>query len=169
MHWSIEQYLTLNPQKCNSVTFMKTKPFTAPFILRLHIVQLDEVDQFKYLGVFLNDNLSGSPHISAIRTNAKNIAVQAVLQSLLKYVSSQIPFGLCSTDVGSLLAGCATLENVHKFALKLASHNCSMSYYDLLLLCDLPALSTKRLHPRVQDYLQLMLFSRLHACHTLNA
>ena len=70
--WSTEQYLTLNPQKCKSMTISrKMKPSTAPFTLRLHNKQLEEVDQFKYLGVILNHNLSWSPHISAICTKAK--------------------------------------------------------------------------------------------------
>ena len=131
--WSTEQYLTLNPQKCKSMTISrKTKPSTAPFTLRLHNEQLEEVDQFKYLGVILNHNFSWSPHISAICTKAKKIlgllyrrfynhsSNECIKQLYLSLVRPHLDYAAQVWDP-HLQKDVQLLENVQKFALKLAS------------------------------------------------
>ena len=166
--WSTEQYLTLNPQKCKSMTISrKMKPSTAPFTLRLHNEQLEEVDQFKYLGVILNHNLSWSPHISAICTKAKKIlgllyrrfynhsSNECIKQLYLSLVRPHLDYAAQVWDP-HLQKDVQLLENVQKFALKLASHNWSMSYHDLLSLCDLPALSTRRLHLKLSQVYKII-------------
>ena len=70
--WSAEQHLSLNPQKCKLMTISrKRKPTVTPTTLKLNESPMEEVDQFKYLGVLLCHNLSWTPHISAICTKAK--------------------------------------------------------------------------------------------------
>ena len=72
--WSIEQHLTLNPQKCKFMTISrKRKSTTTPFTFKLNNSPMEEVDQFKYLGVLFCHNLSWSPHITATCAKAKKI------------------------------------------------------------------------------------------------
>lgn len=64
-NWSTKQHLTLIPQKYKFVTISRKKrPSVTPVVLKLNNSQLEEVDQFKYLGVVLSHNLFWSPHIS---------------------------------------------------------------------------------------------------------
>ena len=53
------------------------------------------------------------------------------------------------------------LENTQKFALKLISHNWSISYQDLLSLLDLLTLSTRRLHLKLSQVYKIV----YNLCH----
>ena len=173
--WSTEQHLTLNPQKCKSMTISrKTKPSIAPFTLRLYNEQLKEVDQFKYLEpqLFLVTSHLSYLYKSKKRSSDIRIVVQAVLQSLLKWVHRatlslvrpHLDYAAQVWD-SHLQKDVQLVENVQKFAIKLASHNWSTSYHDVLSLCDLLPSQLGDFtwsNPRSTRYLQLVLFSRPH-------
>ena len=166
--WFNEQHLTLNPQKCKFMTVSrKRKPTITPVTLELNNSPMEEVDQFKYLGVILSHNLSWSPHISTIYAKAKKIlgllyrqfynhsSSECLKQLYLSLVRPHLDYAAQVWDP-YLQKDMQLLENTQKFALKLISHNWSTSYQDLLSLSDLPTLSTKRLHLKLSQVYKIV-------------
>ena len=138
--WSIEQHLTLNPQKCKFMTISrKRKPTTTPFTFKLNNSPMEEVDQFKYLGVLFCHNLSWSPHITSTCAKAKKIlgllyrrfynhsSSECLKQLYLSLVRPHLDYAAQVWDP-YLQKDVQLLENMQKFALKLISHNWSTSY-----------------------------------------
>ena len=171
--WSIEQHLTLNPQKCKFTTISrKRKPTTTPFTFKLNNFPMEEVDQFKYLGVLFCHNLSWSPHITATCAKAKKIlgllyrrfynhsSSECLKQLYLSLVRPHLDYAAQVWDP-YLQKDVQLLENTQKFALKLISHNWSTSYQDLLSLSDLPTLSTRRLHLKLSQVYKIV----YNLCH----
>ena len=69
--WSTDNYLTLNPKKCKYMIISRKKDPPAPVTpLILSGDILSRVDTFKYLGIFLHNKLSWSPHIEAVCSKA---------------------------------------------------------------------------------------------------
>ena len=166
--WSTVQYLTLNPQKCKFMTISRKKgPSSTSFTLKLNNSVLEEVEQFKYLGVMLCHNLSWSPHISAICAKARKIlgllyrhfynhsSDDCLKQLYLSLVRPHLDYAAQVWDP-YLQKDVQRLENIQKFALKLVSHNWSTSYQDLLSLCDLPTLSNRRLHLKLTQVYKII-------------
>ena len=67
-------FLTLNPSKCKYMLISRKRSPTLPDIpLLLHELPLCQVDTFKYLGILLSEDLSWSPHINAICSEAQQV------------------------------------------------------------------------------------------------
>ena len=110
---------------------------------------------FKYLGVTLSSDLSWSHHINRICTKARQVlgvlyrrfysnCDTATLVQL--YVSLVRPYLEYACPVWSPYTSKAIskLEKVQKFALRMASHNWSARYSDLLDDLNIPSLETRR-------------------------
>ena len=150
----------------------KRKPTTTPFTFKLNNSPMEEVDQFKYLGVLFCHNLSWSPHITATCAKAKKIlgllyrrfynhsSSECVKQRYLSLVRPHLDYAAQVWDP-YLQKDVQLLENTQKFALKLISHNWSTSYQDLLSLSDLPTLSTRRLHLKLSQVYKIV----YNLCH----
>ena len=145
----------------------KKGPSSTPSTLKLNNSILEEVEQFKYLGVMLCQNLSWSPHISAICAKARKILGllcrrlynhswdDCIKQLYLSLVRPHLDYAAQVWDP-YLKKDVQLLESTQKFALKLVSHNWSTSYQELLSLCDLPTLSNRRLHLKLTQVYKII-------------
>ena len=156
--WSTDNYLTLNPKKCKYMIISRKRvtplPET-PLILSGSVV-LAQVDTYKYLGVLLNNKLSWSPHVETVCSKAQMVLgllyrcfyadcnLSTILQLYIALVRLHMEYArsvwapYTAKDIGAL-------ESVQKFACRMATHNWTSSYQELLSLTDLPTLERRRI------------------------
>ena len=124
--------------------------------LTLNNQPLDLVDTFKYLGVTLSRDMSWSHHINSVCAKARQIlgliyrrfyhhSDSATILTL--YVSLVRPYLEYASPVWSpyTIGDIAQLERVQKFALRMAAHDWSANYQDLLDKFEIPSLERRRL------------------------
>ena len=71
--WVSCNNLTLNPSKCKSMIISRKRNSVQPPQLILNGTPLEQVKTFKYLGVLLSSELSGSAHIESICTITRKL------------------------------------------------------------------------------------------------
>ena len=161
-NWSVDNYLTLNPNKCKyMIVSRKRAPLLPEFTLMLNGQALEQVDVYKYLGVLLSRDLSWSPHVDIVCAKARKIlgllyrrfyqfCNSDVLQQL--YVSLVRPHleYACHVWAPHTSKDITELENVQKFACKMATRQWSgMQYEQLLSSTNLPSLERRRTEQRL--------------------
>ena len=136
--------------------------------LQLHDRPLERVESYKYLGLLLTNNLSWSPHIVNICSKARKVlgllyrrfygyADNDTLKQLyLSLVRPHLDYA-CQIWDPHLAKDKVQLENVQKFACKLASRQWDAGYQELLDLFELPTLEERRLELKLG-----LLFKMLH-------
>ena len=114
----------------------------------------------KYLGILLTLGLSWSPLISSICKKARQIlglikrwfygnAVQDTIKQLyVSLVRLHLEYGSQVWDL-HLAKDKICLENVQKFAWRIASAKWDECYEELLLVFELPTLQERRLHTKL--------------------
>ena len=125
---------------------------------QLHLLgdPLQRVEYYKYLGLLISNNVSWLMHITATCSKVKQIlgllyrhfygsASPDTLQLYLSIVRSHLDYACQIWDL-TLLKTEKKLEDVQKFACRLASHQWDSSYHDLLQLHELPSLEERRLY-----------------------
>ena len=151
----------LNALKCKYMTISrKMKPTTPHHPLILNNGDLEHVESYKYLGLLLTADLSWSSHISSICLKARKIlgllyrrfygnVNQDVLKQLyLSLVRPHLEYG-CHVWNPHLEKDKKALENVQKFACRIATAHWDESYDNLLDLANLPPLHERRIHARL--------------------
>ena len=160
--WSTANYLTLNPCKCKyMIVSRKRAPLLPEFTLMLSGQVLDQVDMYKYLGILLNKDLSWSPHIDAICTKVRKIhgvlyrrfyqfCDSDVLRQLyISLVRPHLEYA-CHVWAPHTSKDINELENVQKFACKMASRQWNgVQYEQLLSITNLPSLERRRIEQRL--------------------
>ena len=121
---------------------------------------LEQVDSFKYLGVLLSHNLSWDGQVQSVCSKARkilgllyrrfynNAPGDSLLQLYLSLVRPHLDY---ASAVWSphLMKHKIALENVQKFACRMATKIWDSSYQDLLELVNLPTLEHRRLETRL--------------------
>ena len=160
-NWSSSNFLTLNRAKCKFMTISRRRTVsTPPTSLLLDGHPLDKVETFKYLGVLLSHHLSWGEHVQYTCAKAKKVlgllyrqfynhtSSDAMLQLYLSLVRPHLDYAASIwspyTNKDKTL-----LENVQKFALRMATRCWDSSYQDLLELVNLPTLEQRRLEARL--------------------
>ena len=146
--------LSLNAQKCKSITFSRRKnSLVVPiYISGLHIPNVSSV---KYLGFHLSQDLSWSEHINAICSKARR-KLGFIYRKFYKFSDSSTLLMLYKAFVRPLLEHGASvwdphlvkyiqsIESVQRFATKICLKNWSIPYYERLALLNLDSLYTRR-------------------------
>jgi hypothetical protein len=117
--------------------------------------------QCKYLGILLTYDLSWSCHISSICIKARQILgliyrqfnygnadLDTIKQLYISLVRPRLEYGSQVWDL-HLTKDKTFLENVQKFACRIASAKWDECYEDLLLAFELPTLQERRLHAKL--------------------
>ena len=159
--WSSSNYLSLNTLKCKCMLISRKKqPLQPVHPLLLNGDVLERVDNYKYLGILLTHDLSWSPHISAICAKARRIVgliyrrfygntdQDTIKQLYVSLVRPHLEYGSQVWDP-HLTKDKTSLENVQKFACRIASARWEASYEDLLKLFELQTLQERRLHAKL--------------------
>ena len=153
--WVQQNYLTLNTSiKCKSMIVSRKKSQPYPFTVTLGGQWLEQVENFKYLGVLLSSNLSFSQLIQTIskarkiprllyRRFYKNTSNEALLQLYISLVRPHLEY---ASPVWNpyLKKDIKQLEDVEKFALKMITIQWDLSYQDLPGILDITSLQSRR-------------------------
>ena len=160
-NWSCTNHLTLNRDKCKYMIVSRRKTVStpsSPLLLEGH--SLEQVEMFKYLGVLLSHDLSWGEHVQSICSKARkilgllyrrsynNAPGSALLQLYISLVRPHLDY---ASAIWSpyLTKDKTELENIQKFACRMATGLWDSSYQDLLELVDLPSLECRRLETRL--------------------
>ena len=167
--WSSSNHLTLNALKCKYMLISrKRNPLQPVCPLVLNGENLDKVESYKYLGILLTSDLSWSAHISNICAKARQILgliyrrfygyadSDTIKQLYISIVRPHLEYGSQVWDP-HLSKDKAALENVQKFACRIASARWDASYEDLLEFFELQTLQERRLHAKLS-----LLFKIIH-------
>ena len=155
--WVSFNHLTLNPTKCKSMFISRKRNSIQPLSLHLNGVPLEQVESFKYLGVFLSSDMSWSTHIDSVCSKARKLvgllyrrfSAEVDSHSLLEMYKLLVrPHLEYAAPVWSphLIKDTNNLENVQKFALRMCHKNWDAGYQELLDLSTLPTLENRRLY-----------------------
>ena len=158
-NWSSINFLTLNRDKCKYMIVSRRKTVSTPSSLLLEGHSLERVEMFKYLGVLLSHDLSWGEHVQAICSKARkilgllyrrfynNTPSSTLLQLYISLVRPHLDY---ASAIWSpyLTKDKIELENIQKFAFRMATGLWDTSYQDLELV-DLPTLECQRLETRL--------------------
>ena len=135
--------------------------------LCISLLELEEVELFKYLGVLVTNNLSWSDHISEFCSKARKIlgllyrqfynnANPATLKQL--YISLVRPHLEYAAQVWDpyLQGDIDKLEAVQRFALKLISRRWDLGYEEMLSIANVPRLDDRRLHLKLAQVFKII-------------
>ena len=87
--WSSDSLLDFNVIKCKYMIISRKKRPNLPSCnLKLNNIPLEEVDEYKYLGVWLTSDLSWSKHIEYICSKARK-KIGALYRQYYKYASCE--------------------------------------------------------------------------------
>ena len=173
--WSTDNYLDFNISKCKYMIVSRKRNPPEPVVpLKLFDSALDRVDNYKYLGVLLTDNLSWSMQVESVCQKARRVlgllyrrfygqASQETLKQLyLSLVRPHLDYA-CQVWDPHLLKDKTALEKIQKFACKLATSKWESGYEDLLSLMELQPLEDRRTDSKLG-----LLFKLVHnLCHFL--
>ena len=154
--WVNDNNFCLNSSKCKFmiVSKLKSRGIQDP-ILKLHDNQLEQVTEYKYLGVTITNTLSWSAHISSISSKARKL-VGMLYRHFYCWSSSEALHKLYTSLIRPHMEYAAPvwsphhskdinkLEAVQKFALRMCSKDWEANYHDLLDCYQTPNLAARR-------------------------
>ena len=155
--WVSANYLTFNHAKCKCMLVSRKSQSSTPPTLTLNGCDIEQVQHFKYLGLLLSSDMSWSPHIESTCSKAKRIlgllyrrfygntdstTLVQLYQSLVR------PHMEYASEVWDphTQKNRNKLEDIQKFACKIATRRWDLGYQELLELTGIPSLATRRLH-----------------------
>ena len=155
--WVNSNHLTLNPAKCKFMFVSRRRNPIQPLSLKLNGLPLEQVENFKYLGVLLSSDMTWSAHVESICSKARRLvgllyrrfSASVDNHSLLEMYKLLVrPHMEYAAPVWSphLAKDKDNLEKVQKFALRMCHKNWDAGYQQLLELSELPTLENRRLY-----------------------
>ena len=153
--WLKYNYLDLNSTKCKYMTISRKRTSLQPVLcLSISGHPLERVTAFKYLGVWISDNLTWSKHIKhAVKRATKqtgmifrrfytssNINIATLKQLYLSFVRPDLEYAAQVWNP-HLRTHINSLERVQKFALRMCCKNWNEPYDARLARTDIPTLS----------------------------
>ena len=155
--WMTENFLTLNAAKCKQMLMTRSKTHQRPQ-LYLAGQLLEQVQNYKYLGVTITSSLSWSDHIQSICLKSRRL-VGLLYHQFYNYADSNTlrQFYLscirphryleyaCTVWDPHLTKDITLLENVQMFACKICCKSWFMDYESMLTYLDIPSLQQRQL------------------------
>ena len=167
--WMCNNHLNLNAGKTKFLLISRSKSSvnTCP---NLHVngLPIERVHHFKYLGVWISDDLSWSKHIEFVSCKARRLlgylyrmfsphcSLEAILHMYKCQVLPILEYGCIVWDP-HLKKDQLLLENIQKFAVKIATKSWNSSTHHTVYL---PSLSTRR-----QYFKLLYMYKFLNGLH----
>ena len=155
--WVLDNHLTFNTSKCSYMMLSRKRfPTTPLHPLMLNGLHLNEVECFKYLGVLLSSDLSWTPHITSVCSKAKQILGllyrrfynhaegTTLMQLYLSLIRPHLEYACLVWDPHTMKDK-VLLEDVQKFALRMATKQWDSGYQELLDIMNVPSLADRRL------------------------
>ena len=154
--WSENHMLSFNIDKCKCMLLSNRQNITPP-PLSLNNQSLEFVQEYKYLGVVLTNNLCWSSHIQYISNKARRVLgiiyrnispnIEDCLTVLKLYMALVRPHLEYAAQIWNphLVKDIKSLEKIQKFALRICSKNYHETYQNLLSLYQVPTLENRRL------------------------
>ena len=165
--WLLQNHLQLNASKCKYMTISRKRSPPSHYQLCIENQPIEKVSTFKYLGVWLSDNLSWSTHVEKSSKNAlkksgliyrrfSRYSSKDCLQQLyLSFVRPHLEYAVPVWDP-HCLSHVNTLERVQKFSLRMI-HRAWKEDYDILLQrSGLQSLSDRRKYLKLCYLFQVM-------------
>ena len=154
--WVDSNDLALNSIKCKYMVVSRLKSRSVPSqTMLLYNQPMEQVSNYKYLGVILTNDLSWSLHIDKIACKTRRL-VGFLYRKFYRWATSRalIRLYLClirphleyAVSVWNpyLKKDEQKLESIQKFALKICLKSWDRSYSDNLQACNLPSLADRR-------------------------
>ena len=154
-NWSKQNHLTLNASKTKfMLIFRSRQQCNLPSFL-LDSVPLDQVAHFKYLGVWISDDLSWSKHVSAISCKARRL-LGFIFRTFSPHCSPETIITLYKAQVLPILdyacivwdphlkKDCLQIENVQLFATRIVTKSWRANASTLNKSLNLPPVSSRR-------------------------
>lgn len=158
VEWWSNHFLQLNPTKCKyMVLSRRSSQSVNAGSLYLGGFTLEQVEEFKYLGVLITNNLSWSKHSTGVCNKAKKIlglvyrqfytssSPETLKQLYLSLIRPHLEYAAQLWDP-FMQKDISKLESVQKFALKMITHRWDLNYEDLLSIVNVPKLRERRRH-----------------------
>jgi len=129
--WTVINHLTLNTSKTKFMLITRTKSCQCPPLL-LNGTQIERVSHFKYLGIWLSEDLTWTKHIESICCKARRL-LGLIYRTFSPHCSPELILHLYKTQVMPILEyGCIIwdphfnkdkilLENIQLFAIRIAT------------------------------------------------
>lgn len=80
-NWCVENKITINPNKCESMVVGKNRPLSRRISTKINGERIPSKKEIKYLGILIDERLSWTPHIHWIQKKGKKIL--NILRSLV--------------------------------------------------------------------------------------
>ena len=118
------------------------------------------------MGVLLAEDLAWTPHIHAVCSKACQILgllyrrfynfsnADTLLQLYVSIVRPHLEY-VCPVWVPHTAKDILELERVQRFAGRMATHNCNLSYSELQFIVNLPSLESKKIRAKLGHLLTL--------------
>ena len=158
--WTSSAFLYLNAAKCKYMLISRKKqpivPLT-PILVCGNALQIERVNSFKYLGVWITKDLTWSRHVNEICIKARRVG-GLIYRQYYQYSTPEtlnLEYAPLVWDP-HLQKDVDKLETVQKFALRMCTKNWMAGYDDLLTCCNIPSLKTRRLYLKLVFLYQLV-------------
>ena len=165
--WLLQNHLQMNASKCKYMTISRKRSPPSHYQLCIENQPIEKVSTFKYLGVWLSDNLSWSTHVEKSSKNAlkksgliyrrfSRYSSKDCLQQLyLSFVRPHLEYAVPVWDP-HCLSHVNTLERVQKFSLRMIHRAWKEDYDVLLQKSGLQSLSDRRKYLKLCYLFQVM-------------
>ena len=154
--WISQRYLQLNPAKCkHTILSRKHLPIQPTLQLRICGAPIEKVSSFKYLGVWLSEDLKWNAHIQQITNKARRQAgliyrrfykhsnPQCLKQLYLSFVRPHLEYAAPVWNPHHT-SQIASIEKVQKFALRMCYKDWREQYVSLLERSGIQSLADRR-------------------------
>ena len=154
--WISTNYLTMNPHKCKYlICSRKIHPHLPLSGDLLGAVTLEQVENYRYLGVLVSSRLTWSDHIEHVCAKARKL-VGILYRQFYSWADSNTLLLIYQTCIRPHLEyvcqlwdpflnkGMQSLEAVQKFACKVCLKQRDLNYDSMFQLLNLPHLSVRR-------------------------
>ena len=167
-NWVSNNFLCFNTQKCKQMLVSRKRfPSTAATPISIDGKELELVSEYKYLGVWITNDLSWSKQIEEMCKKG-NKQIGFIYRRFYQHCSADTLKHLYTTLVRPHLEYAVpvwdphlvkhkdAIERVQKFALKVCNKDWNSSYSDLLTQANLPPLAQRRLELKLSFLYQLV-------------
>ena len=156
--WTLQNHLSLNCNKTKYMLISRSRPGSCSYFnspIYVYNNQIERIHQYKYLGVWISDDLTWSKHIESVCNRSRRL-LGYIFRTFSPHCSPDSILHIYKTQVLPILDyACIVwdphhkkdqllLEKVQLFAAKVATKSWSQEQASLLTSLNLPSLMNRR-------------------------
>ena len=156
--WTLQNHLSLNCNKTKYMLISRSRPGSCSYFnspIYVYNNQIERIHQYKYLGVWISDDLTWSKHIESVCNRSRRL-LGYIFRTFSPHCSPDSILHIYKTQVLPILDYACTvwdphhkkdqllLEKVQLFAAKVATKSWSQEQASLLTSLNLPSLMNRR-------------------------